>query len=169
MTDPPRRAWGDTRQPPPAGGDAADEAAVLADRHLAELMAQSSRRRPSPRREAAPARDGPVPESTARGGPHEQQGPLVAPDRVAEVLEGLSSAIDGIAAEVALLTASVVQAFEATNDRLASLERLLLADHPAAGGAAEQAVTRLRLRLRQTGEALEKRQGASEAGRRGPS
>ena len=163
MTDPPRRAWGDTRQPPPAGGDAADEAAVLADRHLAELMAQSSRR------EAAPARDGPVPESTARGGPHEQQGPLVAPDRMAEVLEGLSSAIDGIAAEVALLTASVVQAFEATNDRLASLERLLLADHPAAGGAAEQAVTRLRLRLRQTGEALEKRQGASEAGRRGPS
>jgi len=73
---------------------------------------------------------------------------LAATDRLAEVVEVMGAQADAAAGDVALLTRAISQALEATNQRLADLEQLLLAEDAPDAAPAVQAVTRLRLRVR---------------------
>lgn len=80
---------------------------------------------------------------------------LDATDRIAEVVDDLGSTVDATAVDVPALGRAIEQALDATNERLAFLEHILLDEAAPGVEASDQAMARLRRTLRRSAERSE--------------
>ena len=137
-----------------------EDRAVQADRYLTELIEQADRLHDLARPEAAEVEPGrPYPPAVSRPGerprPTDQaevlelaRAALGATNRLAHVVDVIGSQVDAATADLLALRRAVGESLDATNQRLAALEHLLLPDSAPAAAPAESATARLSDRLR---------------------
>jgi len=149
---------------------AVEDAAAHADRLFASLIGEVENERNGVRPEAAsapapPPKGTPVPaappaETPARPEKPAAARPAPAVDRelhdlvltTLALIERMGAVVDTTTTDVAALGEAVTLAFEATNERLASLEFVILGEGVADSAGVEQAMSRLRSVLQQPAE-----------------